>query len=111
MRFVQYTAVMILFGSSLFPYYALPVGRTSHEFRHEMARYIQTAALIALIAALLSALAWLASEAVLMSGDANAWRDANTILTVLDETQFGRTWRWRLIFMSVLTILFAWQVL
>ena len=111
MRFVQYTAVMILFGSSLFPFYALPAGTTDHQFRREVARFIQSTALLALIAALLSALAWLASEAVLMSGDATAWRDGSTILTVLNDTQFGRTWRWRLIFMSVLTVLYAWRVL
>jgi putative copper resistance protein D len=102
---------MILFGSSLFPYYALPVSGTDREFRHAVAHFVQNVALFALIAALLSALAWLAGEAVLMSGDANAWRDGNTILMVLNDTQFGRTWRWRLIFMSAMTLFFAWRVL
>jgi putative copper resistance protein D len=111
MRFVQYSAVMILFGSSLFPYYAWPASRTELEFRHEIAGFIQTVALFALIAALFSAFAWLASEAVQMSGDIDAWREGNTILMVLNETQFGRIWRWRLIFMSVMTIFFAWRVL
>ena len=111
MRFIQYSAVMILFGSSLFPYYALSAGETDHRFRHDLARFIQSAALLALIAALLSALAWLASEAVLMSGEAGAWRDGNTLLTVLDDTRFGRTWRWRLVFMALLTIFYAWRVL
>lgn len=111
MRFVQYTAVMILFGSSLFPYYALPSAGTDRRFRCEVERFIQSAALFALIGALLSALAWLACEAVLMSGDAIAWRDGNTIRMVLDDTQFGRTWRWRLILMAVLAIFYAWRVL
>lgn len=111
MRFVQYTAVMILFGSSLFPYYALPAGSANHEFRRDVARFIQSTALLALIAALFSALAWLASEAVLMSGEESAWRDSNVILTVLNDTQFGRTWRWRLLFMSALAIFYAWRVI
>jgi putative copper resistance protein D len=110
-RFVQYNAVMVLFGSSLFPYYALPAGRTDLEFRNAAAQFVQIVALFALIAALLSALAWLTSEAVLMSGDADAWREGNTILMALNETQFGRTWRWRLIFMSMMTIFFAWRAL
>jgi putative copper resistance protein D len=111
MRFVQYTAVMILFGSSLFPYYALPARGTDRGFRRELERFIQSTALLALIAALLSALAWLASEAVLMSGETSAWRDGGTLLTVLNDTQFGRTWRWRLVFMALVTILYAWRVL
>jgi putative copper resistance protein D len=110
-RFVHYTAVMILFGSSLFPYYALPVRHTDREFRHAVAHFIQNVALCALMAALLSALLWLASESVLMSGEATAWRDGNTILMVLDDTQFGRTWRWRLIVVFAMTVFFAWRVL
>ena len=110
-RFVQYTAVMILFGASLFPYYALPAGRADREFRNAVAIFVQKVAFYALIAVMFSALAWLASETVLMSADANAWREGNTILTVLNDTQYGHIWRWRLIFMSVMTIFFAWRVL
>jgi putative copper resistance protein D len=110
-RFVHYTAVMVLFGSPLYSYYALPAERTKLEFRRDVARFNQMVALLALIALLLSALAWLAIEAVLMSTDSNAWRDANTIVLVLDDTQFGRTWRWRLMFMLVMTIFFAWRML
>jgi hypothetical protein len=46
-RFVQYNAVMVLFGSSLFPYYALPAGRTDLEFRNAAAQFVQIVALFA----------------------------------------------------------------
>jgi putative copper resistance protein D len=46
-----------------------------------------------------------------MSGDANGYREGGTILTVLNDTQFGRIWRWRLVFLTALAIFFAWRVL
>ncbi len=111
MRFVQYLAVMILFGSSLFPYYALRANEPEAGLRNEMAAFVQRVALCAAFAALVSAIVWLGCEATLMSGDANGYRESGTILTVLNDTQFGRIWGWRLVFLAVVTIFFGWRVL
>jgi len=110
-RFVQYAAVMILFGSSLLPYYALRTNETDRGLRNNVASFVQSVALYAVLAALLSAVGWLACEAVLMSGDANGYREGDTLLTVLNDTQFGRIWRWRLILLTLLSLFFAWRVL
>lgn len=110
-RFVQYAAVMILFGSSLFPHYALRAKVTDRGLRDDVAAFVQNVALIAMLAALLSALGWLACESVLMSGDANGYRESDTLLTVLNDTQFGRIWRWRLILLTILSFFFMWRVL
>jgi putative copper resistance protein D len=111
MRFVQYAALMILFGSSLFPYYALRANEKNRRLRNDVAAFVQNIALFATLAALLSAVGWLACEAVLMSGDANGYRESDTVLTVLNDTQFGRIWRWRLILLMLLSLFFAWRVL
>jgi putative copper resistance protein D len=111
MRFVQYLAVMILFGSSLFPYYALRANELDTGLRSDVTGFVQRVALCAAFAALVSAIVWLGCEAVLMSGDASGYREAGIILTVLSDTQFGRIWGWRLVFLAVVTIFFGWRVL
>ncbi len=110
MRFVQFLSVMILFGSSLFPYYALPAGETNRVLREGVAAFVQRVALAATLAALLSAVVRLGCEAVSMSGDANGYRESATIWTVLSDTQFGRIWGWRLVLLIVLSIYFGWRV-
>jgi putative copper resistance protein D len=111
MRFVQYLAVMVICGASLFPYYALQANETDRSLRTDVAAFVQNVALCASIAAFLSAIAWLGCEAVLMSGDANGYREVGIVLTVLNDTQFGRTWGWRIILMAFLAIFFAWRIL
>jgi putative copper resistance protein D len=110
MRFVQFLSVMILFGSSLFPCYALPANEANRVLRDDVAAFLQNMALAAALAAFLSALVWLACEAVSMSGDSNGYRESATILTVLADTQFGRIWSWRLVFLAALSIFFSWRV-
>ena len=111
MRFVQFTAVMTLFGSSLFPCYALRRNDTDRACRDDVAAFVQKVALYASLAAMASAVAWLGCEAVLMSGDADGYRESGTLLLVLDDTQFGRIWRWRLILLAVLPIFFGWRII
>jgi hypothetical protein len=86
LRFVQYMAVMILFGSSLFPYYALAGNGSTRARNANIAAFIQRAAFYTSLAALLSAIGWLGCEAVLMSGDANGYRESATLWTVLNDT-------------------------
>jgi putative copper resistance protein D len=110
-RFVHFVAVMTLFGSSLFPYYALQRKETDGGGRDEIAAFVQSVALYASLAALISAAGWLGCEAVQMSGDANGYRESGTILTVLNGTQFGRIWGWRLVLLAVMPIFFGYRIL
>ncbi len=109
LRFVQFVAVMTLFGSSLFPYYALRRGGEDKDCLTAVAAFVQNVALCASLAALLSAVGWLGCEAVLMSGDPNGYKSGGTILTVLDSTEFGRIWRWRLVLLVMLPLFLAWR--
>ncbi len=111
MRFVQYTAVMILFGSSLFPTYALQGNGVDRGRRKDVAAFVQSIAFYAVLAALLSAVGWLGCEAILMSGDPSGYRQSDTLLTVLNGTEFGRIWRWRLLLLAVLPFYFGWRIL
>jgi copper resistance protein D len=110
-RFVQYMAVMILFGSSLFPYYALAGKGSNRACNADMAAFVQRIAFYASLAALLSAIGWLSCEAVLMSGDPNGYREGATIWAVLSDTEFGRIWRWRLLLLLLLPIFLGWRLL
>ena len=111
LRFVQYMAVMILFGSSLFPYYALARSGDGRGRNTDMAAFLQRVAFYASLAALLSAIGWLGCEAVMMSGDANGYRDGATIWAVLSGTEFGGIWFWRLLLLLLLPIYLAWRLL
>jgi copper resistance protein D len=101
MRFAQFLAMMILFGSALYPYYALP----DRAARAEFAAFMQRLALLAGVVGLISALAWLSLEAAAMSGDDKAWHDVGTITTVLNQTEFGGIWRFRLILLAALPLI------
>lgn len=111
LRFVQYMAVMILFGSSLFPYYALARDGNNRGCNTDMAAFVQRVAFYASLAALLSAIGWLGCEAVLMTGDTNGYRNSAIIWTVLNDTEFGGIWRWRLLLLLLLPVYLAWRSL
>ena len=96
MRFGQFVAVMILFGSSLFPIYALPRHERDSPFAAELIRFLNRVATGATVLALLSALGWLGCEAVLMSANPRGYSDRGVLSTVLGSTQFGHIWKWRL---------------
>ena len=110
LRFVQYMAVMILFGSSLFAYYALSRDE-DRGCNTDMAAFVQRVALYASLAALLSAIGWLGCEAVLMSGNGNGYRDGAILWTVLSDTEFGGIWFWRLLLLVLLPMYLAWRFL
>jgi putative copper resistance protein D len=110
LRFIQYMTVMILFGSSLFPYYAL-AWKGSDACNADMAAFVQRIAFYASLAALLSAVGWLGCEAVLMSGAANGYRNGAILWTVLSDTEFGGIWRWRLLLLLLLPIFLGWRLL
>jgi putative copper resistance protein D len=110
MRFVQFLAMMILFGAALYPYYALDHAPGGRSARTEYAAFLQRVALVAGVCGLISAIVWLGVEAAEMSGDTNAWHDAGTIATILNKTEFGRIWRWRLVGLILLPATLIWRM-
>jgi putative copper resistance protein D len=110
MRFVQFLAMMILYGAALYPYYALDHAPGGRSARAEYAAFLQRVALVAGVCGLISAIVWLGVEAAEMSGDTNAWHDAGTIATILNKTEFGRIWRWRLVGLILLPATLIWRM-
>lgn len=109
-RFVHFGAVMILFGSSLFPIYAVGQSATvAAESAAEaldwwLRRLLTAAAVISLI----SAISWLLAQA----GDIGDGFDPAVVKAVLFETGFGRVWQLRLVIASLLLLLLlAWPLM
>jgi putative copper resistance protein D len=103
-RLIQFAAVMVLFGGTLFRLYAA-IGRAgSDDVREAFDRWLWRVLLCATIVSLLSSIAWLAVQTAIM-GD--AWASAltgDTLAAVLLQTEFGRVWIGRLAIASILTI-------
>ena len=96
-RFFHYTALMVLFGSALFPLYAAKL--SAAEFRWPV--------LIAAIAALASGILWFAFTAGSMSGSLKDVLSFAVLSLVARETGFGRLWLARLILLIGATGIFA----
>jgi putative copper resistance protein D len=88
------TAVMILFGSSLFPFYAGSgtLDRTLPAFPAGLRPILLAASVLALVSALL----WLALEAGEMGDDPADAVNPDTLLLVLTATGFGAVWQFHL---------------
>ncbi len=93
-RFVHFTTAMLLFGASLFPFYASVRAPDVRWARASLAWL-----------AVLSGIAWLMAEAVSMSGDAGGWSSTATIGRVLDHSEFGHIWRWHMGLLALLAVL------
>jgi putative copper resistance protein D len=101
-RWIHFASVMLLFGGSLFPFYALPaptmppvLARTGGAFR------------AAAIVALFSGLAWAAASLFNITGDAESLLDRDTLTAFLFDTGFGKVWALRLFLLLVLlTVVF-----
>jgi putative copper resistance protein D len=89
-RFPHYSAVLVLFGLTLFPLYAHPDRIARNSVQSDL--WLQRAVLWAAIVALLSSLPWLAFTAANMAGDIGASLDWNTLESVLLGTTFGYVW-------------------
>jgi copper resistance protein D len=86
-RFVHYVAIVLLFGTALFPVYALPsnVDRHADQALQGWLRPLQQGAAAA---AILSLLAWFAAQAMTIAGSL----DAESLWAVAQETSFGHVW-------------------
>jgi copper resistance protein D len=99
-RALHFAAAIVLFGQFAFSAFVAPNGQPPPYFRRM--------AVWSLAALLASALAWLALEAVSMSGlAAKQALSPATLGTVIAQTQFGRAWLARLVACALLVAVLA----
>ena len=89
-RWIHFASVMLLFGASLFPFYALPAQTTSPELGR-----LPGALRLAALLAFLSGLAWAAASLVNITGDVDSLFDRESLAAFLFDTGFGNTVTWR----------------
>ena len=98
-RWIHFAAVMLLFGGSLFPFYALP-GQTAAPEPAPARGVLRLAALIAFV----SGIAWAGASLVNITGEADSLFDPEALSAFLFETGFGRAWQVRFAGLLVLLI-------
>jgi putative copper resistance protein D len=94
-RWMQFAAAMVLFGTSLFPFYALP--STGASETTQVTRTARRALSIAALVGAVSALAWVAASILGITEDSGALADPDTLSQYFFETSFGRVWLLRLV--------------
>src|SRR5580704_11084288 len=105
-RFVQFTAVMLIFGTAAFRVYAFADSdsRTASSILAEFDAWFGNVALAAALVALISAMALVLCQAAAMAGSPAAAVDYASVSAVLLETRFGRVWCWHLLLAAILVL-------
>jgi putative copper resistance protein D len=105
-RFVQFTAAMLIFGTTAFRVYALADSdtRSASSILAGFDAWFGNVALAAAMVALISAVALLLSQAAAMAGSPAAAVDFAAVSAVLLETRFGRVWCWHLLLAAILVL-------
>jgi copper resistance protein D len=104
-RFAQFSAAMLLLGTSLFAIQFQQGRVVIPEIRQTFRHWQRPVLLSAAATALVSSVLWLDIEAGLMGG---SWSDAanlQTLLAVLLQTRFGHVWLW--ILASIAAVMFV----
>jgi putative copper resistance protein D len=99
-RWIHFAAVMLLFGTALFPFYALPVRTASPQLPRA-----QFALRLAASIAFLSGIAWAAASLVNISGELGSLFDPDALTAFLFETGFGKVWLLRLLLLTAVLVL------
>jgi copper resistance protein D len=86
-RWIHFASVMLIFGGSLFPFYAVP-GQTAAPELAPARGVLRLAALIAFV----SGIAWAGASLVTTTGEADSLFDREALSAFLFETGFGRAW-------------------
>jgi putative copper resistance protein D len=99
-RFLQFAAVIVVFGCGAFRVYGLGVDPTptSANALITFDVWFWRVTTVGAIVALLSALSLMLGVTANMAGSAAAAFDPDTISRVLSGTSFGRVWCWHLVF-------------
>jgi putative copper resistance protein D len=103
-RFLQFAAVILVFGCGAFRLYGLAVDATttSPNALVTFDAWFWRMTVVGAIVGLLSGLSLVLAVTANMAGSAAAALDLKTISTVLLDTSFGRVWCWRLLFAFLL---------
>ncbi|MFI4997150.1 MAG: copper homeostasis membrane protein CopD [Hyphomicrobiales bacterium] len=107
-RWLHFASLMIVFGASLFPLYALPpsLGGEATPALAKADRYVRPASYLALA----SAIAWVALSLTTMTGDPASLADRDTLVAFFTQTSFGPVWLLRLALLIVLAVVVvAWS--
>lgn len=98
-RFLHYTAVLVLFGASVFPLYAFPdrAGQRSARSDYWLHRTLLAASLVALLTGIL----WLGFTTANMAGTLSAATDWDALRSVMRDTAFGHVWLVRLVLVAL----------
>src|SRR5262249_44228321 len=92
-RLAHYAGTTMLFGASLFPFYAYVGAVESEALRGWRARLLLAAAAVAV----LSGPFWFAFSAANMAGSLSDLVDAETLWAVIRDTGFGNVWTVRML--------------
>ncbi|MBV9393297.1 MAG: copper homeostasis membrane protein CopD [Methylobacteriaceae bacterium] len=98
-RWIHFASVMLIFGGSLFAFYALPRQTAAPELA-DARGLLRLAAPIAFV----SGIAWAGASLVNITGEADSLLDRQALSAFLFETGFGRAWVVRLAGLLVLLI-------
>lgn len=103
-RFLQFTALTVLFGAVLFRFQAIDEQHASPSALATLDRWLWRLAMSCAVIALASALGWLVATATDMIGDLAGALTISGLRTVLTETRFGLVWEWRIAILLVLIV-------
>ncbi|MBV9065704.1 MAG: CopD family protein [Methylobacteriaceae bacterium] len=98
-RWIHFASVMLLFGASLFPFYALAAPQTAPELAHACGA-LRAAAVIAL----LSGIAWVGATFVSITGEMDSLIDPDALGAFFLATGFGKIWLLRLVLLVALLV-------
>ena len=98
-RFAHFLAAMLAFGMSAYLWAFAP-----ERLRLALSPVTRPLALIASLAALLTAVVWLALESASMADDLSAATDPQAIGAVLADTAFGHVWAAHLVLAAALVV-------
>jgi copper resistance protein D len=104
-RWLHFLSLMVVFGASLFPFYAVPA-----RFRASRPAWLvgrERVVRIATFLALASALAWVGRSLVTMVGGIEGAFDRDTLGGFFFETGFGPIWLVRLVLLLLMALLAA----
>jgi copper resistance protein D len=105
-RFVHIAAVLLLFGAAAFPLYAFKEDG-DRNLAELLAAKLRPLTIAAAAAGFASGVTWLGFTAANMSGSLANAVSFTIISLVVEQTDFGRIWIWRILLASVLVFLFA----
>jgi putative copper resistance protein D len=104
-RWLHFVATMLLFGGSLFPFYAWGGGTSAPPSVINAMRVVLR---FAVCIAALSAFIWAGALLVNISGDVGSLIDSETLSAFLFQTGFGKVWALRLLLVvATLIVAFA----